>query len=110
MMFRKSLLLTLAASALLLTSTVLASAQVGALYGKVKVKQADGTAVPVAGAIVDVFRTDISGKYEAKTDKKGEFRWAGLPYSGTYIVAASLPGAQPNFLNDVKAGREVDYE
>ena len=109
-MFRKSLLLTLAASALLLTSTVLASAQVGALYGKVKVKQADGTAVPVAGAIVDVFRTDISGKYEAKTDKKGEFRWAGLPYTGTYILAASAPGAQPNFQSDIKVGRDVDYE
>src|SRR6266480_330488 len=110
MMFRKFLLPTLAASALLLFSTVLASAQVGALYGKVKVKQADGTAVPAVGAVVDVFRTDISGKYEAKTDKKGEFRWVGLPYSGTYILAASAHGAQPNFQADVKVGREVDYE
>ena len=109
-MFRKFLLLTLAASAVLLFSTVLASAQVGALSGKVKVKQADGTVVPAVGAVVDVFRTDISGKYEAKTDKKGEFRWAGLPYSGTYILAASAPGAQPNFQSDVKVGRDVDYE
>lgn len=108
-MFRKYSLLTLVAVACIALSAIVASAQVGALSGHVKMKQADGTIVPAVGAVVDVFRTDISGKYEAKTDKKGEFRWAGLPYSGTYIVAASIAGAQPNFLNDVKAGRDVDY-
>ena len=108
-MFRKYSLLTLIAVAFVSSSAIVASAQVGALSGHVKLKQADGTTVPAVGAIVDVFRTDISGKYETKTDKKGEFRWAGLPYSGTYIIAASLPGAQPNFLNDVKVGRDVDY-
>jgi tetratricopeptide (TPR) repeat protein len=109
MMFRKYSLLTLIAVAFMASSAIIASAQVGALNGHVRLKQADGTLVPLAGAIVDVFRSDISGKYEAKTDKKGEFRWAGLPYSGTYVIGASAPGAQPNFLADVKAGREVDY-
>ena len=108
-MFRKYCLPTLITVAFVLSSAILASAQVGALSGHVKLKQADGTEVPAVGAVVDVFRTDISGKYEAKTDKKGEFRWAGLPYSGTYIIAASAPGAQPNFLKDVKVGRDVDY-
>ena len=108
-MFRKYSLLTLIAVAFMASTAIVASAQVGALNGHVRLKQADGTVVPLAGAVVDVFRTDISGKYEAKTDKKGEFRWAGLPYSGTYVIAASAPGAQPNFQADVKAGREVDY-
>jgi tetratricopeptide (TPR) repeat protein len=108
-MFRKYCLLTLITVALVLSSAIVASAQVGGLSGHVKLRQADGTEVPAVGAIVDVFRTDISGKYDAKTDKKGEFRWAGLPYSGTYIVTASAPGAQPNFLKDVKVGRDVDY-
>jgi hypothetical protein len=42
-----------------------------ALRGHVKFKQADGTVVPAAGAIVDAVRTDVSGKYEGKTDKRG---------------------------------------
>ncbi|MCU1268414.1 MAG: repeat-containing protein [Acidobacteria bacterium] len=108
-MFRKYSLLTLLAVAVFAVSAIVSSAQVGALNGHVKLKQADGTTVLVAGAVVDVFRTDISGKYETKTDKKGEFRWAGLPYTGTYIIAVSAPGAQPNFQAEVKAGREVDY-
>ncbi len=108
-MFRKHSLLTLLAVVLVWSAASVASAQVGGLAGHVKLKQADGTTVPIVGAIVDVFRTDISGKYEAKTDKKGEFRWAGLPYVGTYVISVSAPGAQPNFQANVKAGRDVDY-
>jgi len=73
-------------------------------------KAADGKVTPVAGATVDVFRVDVAGKYEAKTNGKGEFVWAGLPFVGEYIIAASHPGTHPNFLEGVKAGKERDYQ
>lgn len=109
-MFLKKISLTLAAAALLSLSGVVTCAQTGQLRGHVKLKQADGTEVPAVGAAIDVFRTDLSGKYNTKTDKKGEFVFAGLPYVGTYVVEASLANAEPAYLKDVKAGREVDYE
>src|SRR6266568_7514621 len=109
-MFRKYFSLTLAASALLLISTIVAFSQTAEFRGHVKLKQADGTMVPAPEAVVDVFRTDLPGKYNTKTNKKGEFVFAGLPYIGTYAIAASHPTAAPTFLQGVKAGREVDYE
>jgi tetratricopeptide (TPR) repeat protein len=109
-MFRKYFPLSLAGLALLLTLTASASAQTGALRGHVKFKQADGTVVPAVGAIVDVVRIDLSGKYEGKTDKRGEFVWAGLPYVGDYIIGVSMPNAQPSYQGGVKVGRDVDYQ
>ena len=73
-------------------------------------KNADGTTARVADATVDVFRVDVSGKFNTKTDKKGEFIWAGLPLIGTYVIAVSKAGAQPNYVQNVKVGREIDYE
>jgi tetratricopeptide (TPR) repeat protein len=87
-----------------------AFAQVGELRGHVWMQQADGQKVPLADAVIDVFRTDISAKYNTKTSKKGEFVFAGLPFIGTYIVAASHPTAKPNWVPGVKAGREVPCE
>lgn len=108
-MFRKyfSISLTLG---LLTLAAIVGSAQTGELRGHVKLKQADGTSVLLAGAAIDVFRIDLKGKFETKTDKRGGFVFAGLPYVGTYIVGVSGPGAQPNFQSNVKAGRDVDYE
>jgi len=73
-------------------------------------QQADGQKVPLADAQIDVFRTDITAKYQTKTNKKGEFVFAGLPFIGTYAVAASHPTAAPNFVPGVKAGREIPCE
>lgn len=108
-MFRRYFLPILAGLAFVISSSQPASAQVGALRGKVLLKQADGTKIPASEAAIDVFRTDVSGKYTTKTNKKGEFVFAGLPYVGTYIVAASLAGTQPNWASNVKAGRENEY-
>jgi len=85
-------------------------AQVGELRGHVWMQQADGQKVPLADAQIDVFRTDISAKYNTKTSKKGEFVFAGLPFIGTYIVAASHPTAKPNWVPGVKAGRDIPCE
>jgi tetratricopeptide (TPR) repeat protein len=73
-------------------------------------QQADGQKVPLADAQIDVFRTDMNAKYNTKTNKKGEFVFAGLPFIGTYAVAASHPTAAPNFVPGVKAGREIPCE
>jgi tetratricopeptide (TPR) repeat protein len=88
-------------------ASITAFAQVGELRGHVWMQQADGQKVPLADAQIDVFRTDMSAKYNTKTNKKGEFVFAGLPFTGTYVVAASHPTAAPNFLPGVKAGRDI---
>lgn len=96
--------------ATLICSALAASAQTGQLRGHVLLKQADGTTVKAAGAQVDVYRTDLSGSYPTKANKNGDFVYAGLPYTGTYVIAASLPNAAPSYQANVKAGREIDYE
>jgi tetratricopeptide (TPR) repeat protein len=91
-------------------ASMTAVAQVGELRGHVWMQQADGQKVPLAEAQIDVFRTDISAKYNTKTNKKGEWVFAGLPFIGTYLVAASHPTAKPNWVPGVKAGRDIPCE
>ena len=98
------------ASAVLLLAAVGASAQVGQLRGHVFIQQADGTKVPAAGAQVDVYRTDLPGKFPSKANKNGEFVYAGLPYVGTYVIAVSAPNASPTVRGGVKVGRDIDFE
>lgn len=93
-----------------ISSALTASAQTGQLRGHVILKQADGTAVKAAGAQVDVYRVDLPGNYPTKTNKNGEFVYAGLPFTGTYVIAVSMPNAAPAYQPNVKAGREIDYE
>lgn len=95
----------LVVAVLLTVAAVPAFAQVGELRGKVMMQPADGPAVPLAGAQIDVFRTDMKAKYETKTDKNGDFVFAGLPFVGTYTVAASHATAAPTFIPGVKVGR-----
>ena len=95
---------------LLTVAAVPAFAQVGELRGHVWMQQADGQKVLLADAQIDVFRTDMKAEYHTKTNKKGEFVFAGLPFIGEYIVSASHPTASPNFVAHIKAGRGVDCE
>src|ERR1044072_5543949 len=92
------------------SASLTAVAQVGELRGHIWIQQADGQKVPLADAQIDVFRIDMSGKYNTKTNKKGEFVFAGLPFIGTYTLAASHPTAAPNFQPGVKAGRDIPVE
>jgi len=100
----------LAVAILVASASLTAVAQVGELRGHVWIQQADGQKVPLADAQIDVFRTDMSAKYNTKTNKKGEFVFAGLPFIGVYTVAASHPTAAPNFQPGVKAGRDIPVE
>src|SRR5258705_1451700 len=107
---QKHLLGILEAAILIASAALTALAQTGDVRGHVIIKQADGQIIPASDAVIDVFRTDVSGKYIPKTNKKGEFVFAGLPYVGTYIIAGSHPSARPNFVPNVKVGRDVDYQ
>lgn len=109
-MFRRFYLPLVASLTLIFSSSLLVSAQNGQLRGHVTLKQADGTIVPAADAVVDVFRMDVPGDFQLKTNKKGEFVHAGLPLQGTYTLAASMTGARPYFLPNAKAGRDEDYK
>src|ERR1041384_5564410 len=100
----------IAVAVLIASAALTTRAQVGELRGHVWMQQADGQKVPLADAQIDVFRTDMPANYNTKTNKKGEFVFAGLPFTGTYIVAGSHPTAAPNFLPGVKVGREIPCE
>ena len=100
----------LAVAILVASASMTTFAQVGELRGTVMMQQADGQKVPLADAQIDVFRMDMSAKYNTKTNKKGEFVFAGLPFIGTYTVAVSHPTAAPNFVGGVRAGTENQVE
>ena len=106
-MIGKHFFSALAVAILVASASMTTFAQVGELRGVVTMEQADGQKVPVADAQIDVFRTDMKGEYKTKTNKKGEFVFAGLPFVGTYTVAASHPTASPNWVGGVKAGRDM---
>ena len=109
-MISKYFIGALAVAVLLAVASVPAFAQVGELRGSVVMQQADGQKVPLADAKIDVYRTDIRGQYDTKTNKKGEFVFAGLPFTGTYTVVASHPTARANFVPGVRVGRGAPVE
>ena len=103
-MFRKSILAA-AMPLIFIIAAGVAAAQTAPVSGRVELKKADGTVVPVQGALVEIFRTDIKSSGPAdKTDKKGVFNFAGLPLGATYVISVSAPGAAPQYLPNVKAG------
>ncbi|HEV2706492.1 MAG TPA: tetratricopeptide repeat protein [Pyrinomonadaceae bacterium] len=100
---RINLFFRTAVAALLLSAcAVVASAQSTPVSGKVTMRQADGSEVPVQDAIVDFYQTDISRKFLGlKTDKNGVYRHAGLPL-GVYTIIVSAPGARSSFQTNVR--------
>ena len=91
-MIRKYFIGVLAIAALVTVASVPAFAQLGELRGQVFMEE-NGQKVPLADAKIDVFRIDQKGQYETKTNKKGEFVFAGIPFVGDYSVAASPASA-----------------
>jgi len=89
-MRRPYLFPSMIAAAVLVLSAVVANAQTGQLRGHVILKQADGSTVKAADAVIDVFRTDMVGAYHTKTDKNGGFVFAGLGH----ISSPDLTGLQ----------------
>ena len=109
-MLRKCLCRASAVALLVISVSIMASAQLGELRGHVWLQQTNGQKVPLADAQIDVFRTDMKAKFDTRTNKAGEFLFAGLPFVGTYTVAASHPTAAPNWVRGVKAGRDIPCE
>ncbi len=106
-MFRKNYLTLLSALFFLIAGSFTAFSQTAPVSGKVQLTKADGTVVPVEGAMVEVFRTDIKTKLPSdKTGKKGDFAFAGLPLGANFILSVSAAGAKPGYLPNVKAGNE----
>lgn len=77
---------------------ITAFAQTGRIEGEVKNDKGE----PIAGAKVQIVRTDIKGNYDVVTDKKGKFIHAGVPYVGRYTLMISAPGYDPGFQLNVK--------
>lgn len=73
--------------------------------GKVTLRQADGTEAPVQGALVEFHRTDIKQYLKTKTDKKGEYIYAGIALEGKFTISVSAPGATPSYLANVPVSR-----
>ncbi|HEY0426478.1 MAG TPA: hypothetical protein VGC76_01605 [Pyrinomonadaceae bacterium] len=103
-MFRKNYFTFLLAAALFLVGGVAAFGQTAPVSGKVVVKKGDAVE-PVAGALVEVFRVGSKTKMPSdKTDKKGNFAFAGLPLGERYILAISGPGISPLVYPGVSPG------
>lgn len=107
-MFQKNYLTLLFTLVLCLVASTAAFAQTAPVRGEVIMQKADGTKVPVAGALVEAFRTDIDrGKMpDAKTNKRGEFMFVGFPLGQRYMLVISGPGISPIIEPDVKGGME----
>ncbi|PYP84982.1 MAG: hypothetical protein DMF61_18170 [Blastocatellia bacterium AA13] len=110
-MFKNTIAKCLSAALLALSISFSANAQVDRVEGTVKMKAPDGKK-PVAGAVVDIYRTDIKGHWEVKTDKAGHYVYLGLPLVGVFVVLASGPGLTPSWVNGVRLTQSnmVDIE
>lgn len=106
-MFRKNYFTVLLTAALFAFGGATIFAQTAPVRGKVEMIKADGTKEPVAGAVVEPFRTDAKGKApSAKTNKKGEFSFAGLQLGQTFALSISAPNIKPALQPGIKAGME----
>jgi tetratricopeptide (TPR) repeat protein len=106
-MFRKNYLIGFLTIALFLIGSATVFAQTAPLRGRVVLKGADGKLTPIAGAQVDVLRTDTNAKFfSTTTDKKGNFAFAGVQLGPVFALSISASGANPEIIPNIKAGRE----
>lgn len=106
-MFSRKYFTFFLAAAFFLVGNIAAFAQTAPVTGKVEFKKADGTTAPVADALVEVYRMDIKGKLpSAKTGKRGDFSFAGLPLGATFAFSVSGAGIKPEIIPNIKAGVE----
>ncbi|MCW5960753.1 MAG: hypothetical protein KIS76_11375 [Pyrinomonadaceae bacterium] len=104
-MLRKYFYKTIAVFALSLVGGIAVFAQTYPITGMVEVKKSDDTTTPVEGALVEIFRVDQKGaSLKDKTNKRGEFSFAGVVAGGTYILSVSGPGISPALSQNLKAG------
>jgi tetratricopeptide (TPR) repeat protein len=92
-----NLLRTLTFTLFLALLAVPSWAQVGRIQGSAVGE--DGQ--PLNGAVVQIERTDQKGSYKVKTNKKGQFLHAGLPW-GTYDVALTVDNKPVETVSNVR--------
>jgi tetratricopeptide (TPR) repeat protein len=108
----KTTLAAFIAFGLIVAFSVTSQAQTGGIEGDVWAIQADGSKLPAVNVLIELYRTDVKGRYETKTDKKGHFAHIGLPF-GMYAILVSGSGFEPTFDWNVRIrGDQVkrDYE
>lgn len=106
-MFPKSVTRIFFVSAMVAVCSVSMFAQLQPVSGVVEVVKADGSRSPVAGALVEIFRTDVkSGQPPATTNAKGQFSFAGVQIGQTFVISVSGPGIAPTYLPNVRGGQE----
>jgi len=91
-MFRKCLSRAFGLASAIVFFSTLALAQMGQVEGTVRMG-----GKPVPGAQIDIYRTDVKGHWETKTDKGGHYIHLGLPLAGTFVFVVSGPGITPSF-------------
>lgn len=106
-MFRKNYFTFLLVTGLFLISGITVFAQNAPISGRVEMTNADGTKSPVAGVLVEVFRMDQKIKLPSdKTDKKGNFAFAGITLGGRYVLAVSGVGIAPSVIPNISPGTD----
>jgi len=86
---------------MLLGVPLMVSAQTAGIEGEVVIVQPDGSRVPAVNALIELYRLDVRGKYQTRTDKKGHFAHIGLPY-GRYAIIVSGEGLTPYYEYNVR--------
>ena len=105
-MFRKTYFTFLLTVALTIAGASAVSAQnSGPVRGMVFMMK-DGVKTPVEGAIIDSYRTQGTGKLSTKTNRKGEFQYAGFLLGQEYLLAVSGTGLHPTVYPKVRAYME----
>lgn len=105
-MFRRSFLISVLPSLIIVLSGLAVCAQNAPVSGVVELDN-NGVRTPVAGALVEVYRTDIKAGFpSATTNKSGGFVFAGMPLGATFVFSVSASGCSPNYFPGVKAGQE----
>ncbi|MBK9164507.1 MAG: hypothetical protein IPM21_11490 [Acidobacteria bacterium] len=107
-MFKRKVFGSLAVMAFVLSLGLTAFGQTAPVRGKVLIEQPDGTKVPAPDISVEAYRSDISkGKLpSAKTNRRGEFTFAGVLFGARLIIAVGGPGIAPSYLVNISPGNE----
>lgn len=106
-MQHRSFVTLIAAAVFIAAGSITIFGQTAPASGTVEVENADGSRAPVAGALIEIYRTDIkSGFPSVKTSKKGEFAIAGLMLGAEYTFSISAPNVAPALYPKIKAGQE----
>jgi tetratricopeptide (TPR) repeat protein len=58
---------------------------------------------PVKDAVIKIERKDIRGNWNTKTNKKGEWIYAGMPYPGSFKVTLEIGGRVADAMDNVRS-------